>query len=609
MTQAREPAPNGDTLRAEVEALSRELALTKAELAEGARVAERMRALSQLTRELAQATSDPQQLLDLVSRRLGQLIGESCVMRLLEVDDARRHGPGALYHEDPDVARRLKTALEASRGDSRGISAGVQATGRAVILNGTTDEIAAQVHPSFAQVLRERGCSSLLSAPIRTGGRVIGVVTMRRSVGTYSEEERAFVEEILDHVALAIDNSRLLESTRRELAERARTEEALRRAEEQFRQAQKMEAIGRLAGGVAHDFNNLLSVILGCATIVLEQLEPADPSVEDVRQIEIAAQRAADLTHQLLAFSRSQVLKPELLDLNLVVREVEAMIRRLVNEDVVIHSELAHEPMVVKVDRGHLSQVLMNLAINARDAMPDGGTLRLATRRALVDANAAQPSRDLPPGQYVVLAVSDSGTGMDEATRQRIFEPFFTTKERGKGTGLGLSTVLGIVQQSGGSVFVDSAPSAGSTFEVFLPADAEQAQQVTAKPAALSARAGSILLVEDDIQVRQVARRILERHGYTVLVASSGPSALELFDARGSEVDLLLTDVVMPKMNGRDLAERLTARRAGLRVLYMTGYTEDTVWDPSNASAGNELLAKPFSAEQLLTRVRELLAR
>jgi PAS domain S-box-containing protein len=391
-------------------------------------------------------------------------------------------------------------------------------------------------------------------------------------------------------------------------AERARLEAALHRAEENLRQSQKMEAIGRLAGGVAHDFNNLLSVILGYCDILLGDLRPEDPMRADLESVRRSGQQAADLTRQLLAFSRQQVLAPRVLDLNDVVRNADKMLGRLLGEDIELSAACCEGLARVRVDPGQIDQVIMNLAINARDAMPRGGKLTVETSRILLDADYAAANPGVSPGPHVVLAVSDTGVGIAHEVQPRIFEPFFTTKDRGKGTGLGLSTVFGIVQQSGGHVTVYSEPGAGTTFRIYLPESQEDETPAasSAEPITLSGTE-AILLVEDQEQVRQVAQEILRRQGYTVLAASDVDEAIRLCARRELPIALLLTDVVMPRMSGPELAQQLVTVRPEMKVIFMSGYTEQAVVKHGVLDAAAAYVAKPLVPATLARKVREVL--
>ena len=379
--------------------------------------------------------------------------------------------------------------------------------------------------------------------------------------------------------------------------------------EAQLRQSQKMEAVGQLAGGVAHDFNNLLTVIRVHGELLLDTITPDSPLYEDIEAIQRAAGRASSLTRQLLAFSRKQLLQPRVLDLNAVLSGLEPMLRRLISEDIRLVTRTAPSLGRISADAGQLEQVLVNLAVNARDAMPDGGTLTIETSDVVLDeAFGRRRGVAMASGRYVRLAVRDTGTGMDEATRSRVFEPFFTTKEIGRGTGLGLSTVYGIVKQSNGYVWVTSEPGKGATFEIYLPHAAGAAPDER-DPAPPAAPPGSetILLVEDEHAVRSLARRILERQGYTVLEARHGAEALRIATERAEPIDLLLTDVVMPEMSGSELARQLAAVRPGIPLLYMSGYTDDVIIRRGALEPGMAFLEKPFTANALVRRVREVL--
>jgi len=401
------------------------------------------------------------------------------------------------------------------------------------------------------------------------------------------------------------------EELKREIGERERTEAALHRSEEQLRQSQKLEAIGRLAGGIAHDFNNLLTVILSYSDILLHGDIPAGPVRNGLEEIKAAGVRAATLTHQLLAFSRQQVLEPKVLDVNEVLTELSQMLKRVLGEDIELRLLLAPALDRVKADRGQLDQVVMNLVVNARDAMPQGGRLSIETANVALDETAGQNHFDVRPGSYVMLAVSDTGVGMDAATKAQVFEPFFTTKERGKGTGLGLSTVFGIVKQSGGSIYLYSEPGVGTTFKIYFPL-AEGPLGRTERPSAETRGArGSetILLVEDEEQVREVAAAILRAAGFHVLVAATPAEAILLCEESPERIDLLLTDVIMPKLNGRQLAERIRLLRPEVGVLYMSGYTDDMILNNGTLEVGASFIQKPMMPDSLTRKVRDVLDR
>jgi two-component system, cell cycle sensor histidine kinase and response regulator CckA len=379
--------------------------------------------------------------------------------------------------------------------------------------------------------------------------------------------------------------------------------------EEQLRMAQKMEAVGQLAGGIAHDFNNLIGVIIGYSDIVCENLPKVDPLRAKVEEVIKAGQRAAVLTRQLLAFSRRQVLEPKTLNLNAIVTDMHTMLPRLIGENIELPMVLESKLGSVKADRGQIEQVIMNLAVNARDAMPDGGKLTIETANVTFDEHYALRHNQVAPGSFVMLAVTDTGTGMDAETQAHIFEPFFTTKEQGKGTGLGLSTVFGVVKQSGGFVWLYSEPGQGTTFKIYLPT-------VPGEPATEQHGVGSrdlakgtetILLVEDEESLCKLTREMLQDSGYSVLVAHDGEQALEIASQHKGSIHLLLTDVVMPKMGGPALAKQLALLRPETKLLYMSGYTRSSAATQELAESGMGLLQKPFTRSTLTRKVRDVL--
>jgi PAS domain S-box-containing protein len=382
-----------------------------------------------------------------------------------------------------------------------------------------------------------------------------------------------------------------------------------KRLEEQFRQAQKMEAVGRLAGGVAHDFNNLLTVITGYCAMLLDQLTTNDPMAADMQQILKAAERATALTRQLLAFSRRQVVQPKIVELSALVHDMQPMLRRLLGEHIELAIRTDPDPTKVRVDPGHLEQVIVNLSVNGRDAMPNGGTLTIGTRTVELQDESAQHVITLRPGEYVLLEISDNGTGMDEQTLSHLFEPFFTTKEKGRGTGLGLSTSYGIVKQNHGEILVRSAPGAGSTFTIYLPLVRGAIEAPAGREGSLASYTGSetILVAEDEDDVRTVILDMLRKQGYSVLSAPNGPAALEAAANASDDIDLLITDIVMPKMSGGELARLLRADRPRLKVLFVSGYTEGAIGRSSDLEPGTAFLHKPFTPEDLARHVRELL--
>ena len=397
----------------------------------------------------------------------------------------------------------------------------------------------------------------------------------------------------------------------RDVTERKKAAEALRDSEERLRQSQKMEAVGQLAGGVAHDFNNLLAVIIGYADLTLRKLSPEgnERIIQQIEEIKKAGDRAKSLTRQLLAFSRKQVLQPEILNLNSVVKDMDKMLRRLIGEHIEVRAVLSSELGNVKADPGQVEQVLLNLVVNARDAMPDGGSITIETANVTHTAfpNSLQV---IKPGPYVMIAVGDTGCGMTPEIRSRIFEPFFTTKEKGKGTGLGLSTVYGIVEQSGGNIFVDSEPGQGTAFKVYLPRVNEfvMGKEAVAQDTQPLTGTETVLLVEDEDAVREMAQEILRLSGYKVLDANNGAAAVKVSEQHQGTIDLMLTDVVMPQIGGRELAERLSVTRPDMRVLYMSGYTDDAIVDHGVLDGRSAFLEKPFTPDALALKVREVLA-
>lgn len=386
------------------------------------------------------------------------------------------------------------------------------------------------------------------------------------------------------------------------------SEEKLRLSEEQLRMSQKLEAVGQLAGGVAHDFNNLLTVITGYSDLVLARLDESDDNRTKIEEVKRAALRASSLTRQLLAFSRKQVLQPKLFNLNDLVADMSKMLQRLIGENIEMTTCCGPEAPI-NADPGQIEQVLMNLVVNARDAMPNGGRVRVETSRVEIDEGYAMTHLNVQPGSYVMLAVSDTGSGMDAETRKHIFEPFFTTKELGKGTGLGLSTVYGIVKQSGGNIWVYSEPDHGTVFKVYLPAVAQTNTEADAAPKATSIPRGTetILIVEDESQIRQLASECFTHCGYNVLSTSDGLEALQLIERLREPIDLILSDVVMPKVSGRELAERVSILWPSTKVLFMSGYTNDAIVNHGILDGATWFIQKPFALDVLARLVRTVL--
>ena len=439
------------------------------------------------------------------------------------------------------------------------------------------------------------------------------VVTVRDSEGELERKVRERTSE-LEEANEQLQHFSQSNALKRTEAEKEKMEaiEALRSSEKQLQQAQRLEAVGRLAGGVAHDFNNLLTVIMGYSTLLtrsnLEEL-----AHERVLEINKAAQRASSLTRQLLAFSRKQVLKPEVLDINSLVEGTGKMLRRLIGEDIEVITSLKPGVGKINADPGQIEQVLINLVVNARDAMPDGGTITIETANVELDPAYSDMHIEVMAGSYVMLVVSDTGIGMDAETKSHIFEPFFTTKEVGKGTGLGLSMIYGIIKQSGGNIWVYSEPGKGTSFKIYLPRvhveyrAAFAAYKESNTPPVLATE--TILLVEDDEMVRKLAADILQEKGYQVLVGKTGEEAIRICREHEGHIDLLLTDVVMPSMNGRKLAERIRVIQNDIKMVYMSGYTDDSIVHHGVLAPGTDFLQKPFTAETLSSKIREVLGK
>jgi len=519
--------------------------------------------------------------------------------RLLNVDNA---GFRLRDGDELVVAGQAGTAKETMRRPR--LKVGESLSGR-VLVEGKTLIADVATSPDLIPEHREAdlrlGYVQVLVVPLRVGERTIGVLNIR-SRRRFTQRDQEIAEAFADQAAIALENSRLYQELRRAFDELSHTKD-------QLAHAQKLEAVGLLAGGVAHDFNNLLMVITGRSDLLLLRLGPDDSARPDVELIKSTGQRAADLTRQLLAFSRKQLLQPRRLNLNAVVQGLAPMLERLIGEDIELQTALDPAAGPVTADPGQIEQVIMNLAVNARDAMPAGGQLTIETSNVELDAAYTHQRVGVRPEPHVMLAVTDTGSGMDEPTRARIFEPFFTTKEVGKGTGLGLSTVHGIINQSGGTIWVYSEPGKGTTFKIYLPRAAGAAKEPvgvrTVSPPARGSE--TILLVEDEQGVRDIVREVLQARGYTVLEARHGIEALAVARRHRGPIDLLLTDVVMPRMGGPELAECLVARQPNLKVLYMSGYTERAVARHHMLDSNAPYLQKPVTVEAITHHVREVL--
>ena len=552
----------------------------------------RLEALLEVSGEVS--TIQPlQPLLERVGRTCADLLGTDSVgIRLMDGDElVVAYALGGA--KDVMATQRLKV------GES--LSGLVAATGQPLVLADPTND--PRLLAGHRAAMQRLGYRALLAVPIKIAERVAGVLSIQtRRVEGFSPEDLEIVTAFAGQVGTALNNTRLYD-------ELQAAYEKLEHTQDQLLQSQKMDAIGRLAGGIAHDFNNLLMVITGQSHLLLRQLGPG-PQREGVERISLTADRAAELTRQLLAFSRKQVLQPRVLQLNTIVRDLASMLQRMIGEDVTLRIALDDALANVKADMSQIEQVIVNLAANARDAMPQGGQLTIETESVVLDAPYVRQHVEVTAGRYVMLAVSDTGIGMDAETSRRLFEPFYTTKEPGKGTGLGLAMVHGIVKQSGGHIWVYSEPGRGATFKIYLPAVTEDVTIATeVEMGEPPAGSETVLLVEDEDEVRELVRRILQDSGYTVLEAASPGAALEIATHHTGALDLLLTDVVMPQMSGRVLADLLSPARPAMAVLFMSGYTANAIVHHQVLDPGKAYLQKPFTPETLVRAVRSVLDR
>ncbi|HEY8923469.1 MAG TPA: ATP-binding protein [Polyangia bacterium] len=579
------------------------------------RLTARAQALAEASRAFSEAAHDVEAALRVVARKTAELVGDGCTISLLS-DDRRTLKMVAFHHVDPAELEATRTLLaNVELPVSESIVGKVATTGEPFWLKDVTDgELRRVVHPRFHGFLDRVRFRSMLAVPLRVREEIIGTLTMSRgpSRSGYTSEDQDFLEDLAVRAALSIANARTLRRLQTELEERARAEEALRRTEEQLRQSQRMEAVGRLAGGIAHDFNNALTAILSAAELARGNLNAPEQVAGDLDVIAQAGNHAATLTRQLLLFSRHRVSQTKTLDLNAVVRGLEPMLRRLLPEDIEIATSLASNLGSIEADEGQIQQIVVNLAVNARDAMSEaGGRLAIETADVMLDDAYVRQHLVGRAGAHVMLAVRDTGHGMDAETLSHVFEPFFTTKKVGDGTGLGLATVYGIVEQGGGHVRVTSEPDHGTTFRVYFPAVAVSSS--VALPGSRAARAAAgvktILLVEDEPLVRKVARRILEGAAHRVLEAAGADEAEAVCQEHAGPIDLLLTDIVLRNANGRDLADQLRALRPDMKVLFMSGYTGHVMVRRHIPAPHMLLLEKPFTPESLLEKIDEALER
>ena len=577
-----------------VEGISRQaaIALANARLVEELKGRHsRVEALLEVTRQLS-LIQPVTSLLASIAEACGRLLGSDSVrIRLVERDDLVL---AATWGE----AKQIMTRPRLKIGES--LTGRVAATGEALLIMDPDRD--PRLIPEHRQRLQGLGYRAWLCVPIKMGDRLVGVLSTRskRPEG-FSTDDLTTVTAFASQAAVILENTRLYQEVQRAYDELSQTQD-------QLIQAQKMEAVGRLAGGVAHDFNNLLLVIMGHGHLLLNGPVDGGTLRHRAGEIKKAADRAAALTRQLLAFSRKQILRPEVLDLNALVSDTGKMLRRLIGEDISLVTVLGSALGTVKADPGQIDQALMNLIVNARDAMPQGGRITIETANVELDEHFVRRHPGAQLGRYVRVSVSDTGCGMSAEVQSRIFEPFFTTKEPGKGTGLGLSTVYGIVKQHDGYISVDSAPGQGATFVIHLPRVERAPEASEQRPAPAPPRGSErVLLVEDESAVLALVRQVLATAGYTVMEATSGEEALKLCAASDGPIHLLLTDVIMPAMSGPELVRRLLPTRPDMKVLYMSGYPEDALGPRGLLEPGTPLVQKPFAPETLAIKVREVL--
>jgi two-component system cell cycle sensor histidine kinase/response regulator CckA len=564
--------------------LEKSRARLEATVAERERYAARLAARSAVTAILSEGGEFEEltpKILKAVCESLGWALGEVWMV------DAKGHA--VHYVQGWHLSGQgLEPFEKAARQDvvalGRGISGGVGASGKATWIK----DVAKDATFPRTELASKVGLHGAFAFPVILENRVIAVLMFfSQKVEEPDEDSLAMMADLGSQIGQFLERRRL---------------------RSQFEQSQKMESIGRLTGGIAHDFNNMLTVINGYSEMLMAQFSPGTPQRNDLQEILGAGQRAASLTRQLLAFSRRQILVPKVIALNQIVTDMGRMMKRLIGEDIELVSSLTQGLEPIKADPGQIEQVIMNLVVNARDAMPQGGKLTLETANVQLDEAYARAHVTVTPGPYVMLAVSDTGAGMDRETLTHLFEPFFTTKEIGKGTGLGLATVYGIVKQSGGNIWVYSEPGQGATFKIYFPAIQETIEVPSqAAPRAIPRGSETVLLVEDDVAVRKLASSILQRSGYIVLEAGGGPEALEIVAGHSGVISLLITDVVMPGMSGRDLSKRLSEIRPGLPVLFLSGYTSNAIVHHNVLDSGVNFLQKPFTPEGLAHKVREVL--
>ena len=598
---------------------------------------QRIQTLAKLSQLLAEVSQDYAKVLDTIATQIAEVLGDGCSIALISADGEQLEVV-AIHHRNPEMVQAYLQMLKLSPlHPSEGNLGQVISTGQALLQPEVSlEQVLATIKPEFWPLATQFRIYSRVIVPLKAQGQIIGALVLSRYQPghSYTLEDQLFLQDLADRAALAIANAKLYLDLAKELAERKITEAALQQKEEQLRQAQRLESIGRLAGGVAHDFNNLLTIIINYSQFALLELQVVKTNLkladvqQSIEQIQRAAEQAAELTRQLLAFSRKTILQPKVLNLNQVVDEISKMVGRLIEENIIFTTHTDPQLGQIEADPRQLEQVLMNLLMNARDAMPLGGKLTIETTNAELDEEYVRSHVGTKSGAYVLLSVSDTGQGMDAETLLHIFDPFFTTKELGKGTGLGLATVYGIVKQSGGNIWVYSEVGLGSTFKIYLPRLEQPARLYLNTPdptTTMVTREGreTILLVEDAIGVRLVAKRMLEEHGYTVLEASNGIEALEIclrhqeqpslegedYGENGKPIHLLVTDIMMQGMQGQEVAAQVKKYYPAIKVLYMSGYSDLAIVQAGLLEAGAAFLEKPFTLKGLVQKVRESLSK